>query len=144
MHPCYRCWGSRYLRHLIPNCIRYSGWPGIVVRSQPDRSPYRWCCPWVSGIAAAAGKGDSGLSGFGIVTLASLLPINCAPSKHAPRMKNERHSGCCLLFLLPLGVVFAYQCNGLVGGIDAVRDRHVLGIGEFESRAQHVAMCPLD
>lgn len=27
------------------------------------------------GIAAAAGKGDSGLSGFGIVTLASLLPI---------------------------------------------------------------------
>jgi hypothetical protein len=27
------------------------------------------------GIAAAAGKGDSGLSGFGIVTLASLLPV---------------------------------------------------------------------
>jgi hypothetical protein len=27
------------------------------------------------GIAAAAGKGDSGLSGFGIVTLASLFPI---------------------------------------------------------------------
>ena len=27
------------------------------------------------GIAAAAGKGDSGLSGFGIVTLASLFPV---------------------------------------------------------------------
>lgn len=27
------------------------------------------------GIAAAAGKGDSGLSGFGIVTWASLFPI---------------------------------------------------------------------
>ena len=28
------------------------------------------------GIAAAAGKGDSGLSGFGIVTLASLFPVS--------------------------------------------------------------------
>ena len=53
------------------------------------------------GIAAAAGKGDTSLSGFGIVTLASLFPITAvlgrpssrAPCPSPPRVWSRRKRG---------------------------------------------------